>query len=152
MPTNANARGLSAIAAIGLFCTALVLSYLNTTTSSFIWSTIYVAGVVITTVAMLTKLATAFGIENGFVVASDKVSSFVPWIALYFNGDQALHFKHEGADGFWACFAIITLGIVFFSGITDSVASLIGKKYRDVSAAVGDNLGAAGASLHLGRH
>jgi hypothetical protein len=145
---------MSAIAGIGLFCTGLVLSYLNSTTANFFWSSIYVGGVAVTTLAMLAKLAVAFGVENGFVVASDKVSSIVPWVALYFDGIQALHFKHDGLDGFMACFAIITLGIVFFSGVTDSVASLIGKKYRDATEALaeGAHRAAAAADALGGRH
>lgn len=138
MPTNANARGMSAIAAIGLLFTGLVLSYLNSTTSSFFWSSIYVGGVVVATLAMLAKLATAFGVENGFVTASDKVASLVPWVALLFDGYQALNFQHNGFDGFMACFAIMTLGVVFFSGVTDSIASLAGQKFHDIQEAAAE--------------
>lgn len=135
MPSNGTARGVSLLSAIGLLFTAIVLCYLNTTTSHAIGSTIYIAALVATTLAMATKLAAAVGVENKFSVAADYVASLVPWIAVYFNLIQFLHYTHDGLDGFMAGIALIALIFVGAFGLLDSIGTFIGKKYKDLSEA-----------------
>lgn len=147
MPNNGTARGLSALAGFGLFMTAIVLCYLNTTTSAVTWSTIYVAGIVVTSLAMAAKWATALDVQSGVVQMADKIASIVPWVALYFTGIQALHYTRDGLDGLMAGVSIIALVFLVFFGVFDSIASLFGEKYRDVS----DRLGAAADALQHGR-
>lgn len=132
MPTDAATRAKSALSGFGLFITAIVFCYLNSTTTG-LWSEIYVAGTIITGLAMAAKWAAALGVENGFSKASDYLASFVPWIALYFMGIQALHFHSDGIDGFMAGIAII--GLIFNGafGIFESISTLIGAKYKALS-------------------
>lgn len=151
MPTNGTTRGLSALAGFGLFLTAIVFCYLNATTSTAFWSMVYVAGVVICSLAFASKWAAALGVENGLAVVADKVASIVPWAALYFDGIQALHFKHDGLDGMMAGIAIIALVFLVAFGVADSVASLLGQKYRDIAAAAeeaGSRLNAMSEAAH----
>jgi hypothetical protein len=154
MPTNGTARGLSALAGFGLFCTAIVLCYLNSTTSNFFWSSIYISAIIVVSLATASKWAMGLGVENGVAVFADKVASVVPWVALYFNGIQALHYNRDGLDGFMAGVAIISLVFVVGFGVADSVASLLGQKYRDVSkslAEAGQRVSAASDALHGSR-
>jgi len=135
MPLDSNVRGLSALAGLGLLLTAFVCAYLNATTAAFLWSMIYVGAVVITSLAAASKLATALGVENGLAQAADYVSSIVPWMALYFLGIQALHFQHDGLDGFMAGVAIISLVFTLSFGVMDSVKTFVGGKYAALSEA-----------------
>jgi hypothetical protein len=135
MPLDTNARGLSAMAGLGLFVTAIVLAYLNSTTDVFVWSTIYVAGIVVASLAAASKFATALGVESGLAKFADMVASIVPWVAIFFDGIQALHFKHDGLDGFMAGIAIIALVLIVAFGVTDSVVAWFGNKYADLSEA-----------------
>jgi len=133
MPVNSNAKGLSALAGFGLLVTAIVLSYLNATTTIFIWSTIYVAALVAVSLAMASKFATALGVENGFARFADHVTSVVPLVALYFNGIQALHYQHDGVDGFMAGIAILALVFLGAFGVFDTIKTWLGHKYSDLS-------------------
>jgi hypothetical protein len=133
MPLDSNVKGLSAMAGLGLFITAIVLAYLNSTTSIFVWSTIYVAGVVVSSLAAASKFATALGVESGLAKFADMVASVVPWVAIFFDGIQALHFKHDGLDGFMAGIAIIALVLIIAFGVTDSVIAWFGNKYSALS-------------------
>lgn len=151
MPTDATSRGLSALAGFGLFLTCIVLSYLNSTTSAYLWSAIYIGALIVTALAMAAKWAAALGVETSLAVAADKVASVVPWIALYFLGIQALHYNRDGLDGFMACIAILSLVFVIGFGIADSIASFAGKKYQEARSFAAQGLSSAGASLSSDR-
>lgn len=132
MPTDTEARAKSALSGFGLFLTAIVFCYLNSTTTGLM-SEIYVSGVIITSLAMAAKWAAWLGVENKLSKASDYLASFVPWVALYFMGVQALHFHHDGIDGFMAPFAMIALVFLGAFGIFESISTLIGSKYKVIS-------------------
>lgn len=136
MPTNGTARGMSALAGFGLLFTAIVLCYLNSTTSNPILSLVYFASIGITSLAMAAKWATALGVENKLAVWGDKVASLVPWVALVFNGIQVLHYNSDGLDGMMAGIALIALVFVVAFGLADSIGSLVGQKFKNVSDAL----------------
>lgn len=138
MGMNATARGLSALSGFGLFLTAIVLCYLNSTTSSPTMSTVFVAGIVISSLSMAAKWAVALDVQTTVVEYADKMASVVPWIALYFVGTQALHFSRDGMDGLMAGISIIALVFLAFFGVLDSIGSFIGKKYHDVADGLSD--------------
>ena len=133
MPINSTNTGLSVLSAFGLLLTAIVLSYLNTTTSAFFWSTIYVGGVVVCSLACAAKLATALGAENKFAQFTDTIAGIVPFVAIYFDGIQALKYTHDGLSGFMACIAIIALVFVSAFGVADSLISWFGAKYQQAT-------------------
>ena len=130
MPIDGTSRGLSALSGFGLLLTAFVLCYLNATTTTFLWSTVYVAGVVVASLACAAKFAMALGADNRLAQAFDSVAGIVPWVAVYFNGIQALHFKHDGLDGMMAGVAIIALVFIIGFGVTDSLQAWFGAKYK----------------------
>ena len=132
MPIDGTSRGLSALSGFGLLLTAFVLCYLNATTTTFLWSTIYVAGIVVAALASAAKFAMALGADNRLAQAFDAVAGVVPWIAVYFNAIQALHFKHDGLDGMMAGVAIIALVFIIGFGVTDSLQAWFGIKYKQV--------------------
>src|SRR5260370_314665 len=135
MPSNGTARGLSALAGFGLFLTAIVLCYLNTTTSGLFGSTLFAAAIAVTGLGMAAKWAIALGVENKLAIAADKVASLLPWVAVFVNFYQALHYKDDGMSGFMAGIAIIALVYVVAFGLADSVTSLIGRKFHDLQEA-----------------
>ena len=132
MPTDTEARAKSALSGFGLFLSAIVFCYLNSTTTGLM-SEIYVAGVIATSLAMAAKWAAWLGVENSLSKAFDYVASFVPWISLYFVGLQALHFQKDGLDGFMAGFSMIALVFLGGFGVFESISTLIGSKYKALS-------------------
>ena len=128
MPSDTNTRGLSFLSGFGLFLTAIVLAYLNTTTTAFLWSTIYVSGIVICTLACAAKLATALGVENKLADAADAIAGVVPFVAIYFDGIQALKYTHDGLSGFMAGVAIIALVFIVAFGVWDALVTWFGAK------------------------
>lgn len=136
MPTDTTSRGVSALSAFGLFLTAIVLAYLNTTTSAFFWSTIYMGGIGICTLAFAAKIATALGVENKFAEVSDSVAGIVPWVALYFDGTTVLHYTQPGLPGFMAGIALIALILIGTFGVMDSLYAWFGDKYAKGAAAL----------------
>lgn len=135
MPNDANARGVSAGSAVGLFFTTLVLCYLNTTTSGLFGSTAFILAIGATGLAMCAKMGFAFGVESKLASAADRVASLVPWVAVVVNIYQVLHYKNDGMDGFMAGFALLALMTTIAFGLTDSVQSIIGEKFKGVQAA-----------------
>lgn len=136
MPTNGTARGLSALTGFGLFLTAIVLCYLNTTTSTFFGSTAFLVAIAVVSLGMAAKWASALGVENGFSVFADKAASFLPWVALAVNGYQVLHYKDDGMSGFMAGVALISLVFVGSFGLLDSISSVLGKKFHQIQDAI----------------
>lgn len=136
MPIDANTRAVSLLSAIGLLFTAIVLCYLETTTSAFLWSTTLLIAIGITALAMCSKLASALGVENKLAEYADKVMSVIPWLAVLTNGYQVLHYKDDGMSGFMAGIALIGLVVIVAFGLADSIASIIGSKFQAAQGAM----------------
>lgn len=133
MPINPGASGLSALSGFGLLLTAIVIAYLNTTTSAFLWSTIYVGGIVVCALFCAAKFASALGADNKFAQATDAIAGVGPFVAIYFDGIQALKYTHDGLSGFMAGIAIIALVFVSAFGVADSLISWFGTKYQQAA-------------------
>ena len=125
------ARAIAKLSAFGLLSTAFVFAYLNTTTASPMWSSLYIGGVAICAAAAALKLASAEGIENAAFVWADNVTSLVPFVAIGGCAWQALHYWQPGLSGFMAGVAVIagTFNVTF--GIWDAAAGWLGAKYHD---------------------
>jgi hypothetical protein len=135
MPIDANIRGLSALAGFGLFVNAIVIAYLNSTTSNFLWSSIYISAMIMVSLAIASKFAIALGVENKLAHAADGVASVVPFISIFFSGIQALNYSNDGLDGFMAGVSIISLVFLVAFGVVDSLVAWFGSKYQVVSEA-----------------
>jgi len=104
---------------------------------------------------MAAKWATALGVENKLAVWGDKVASLVPWVAVIFNGIQVLSYNHDGLDGMMAGIALIALVFTVAFGLADSITSLFGQKYKDITGALSEashRVSAASQALHGDRH
>ena len=133
MPIDANTRGLSCLAGFGLLLTAIVLAYLNSTTTAFFWSTVYILGLITAALASAAKFSIALGVENKLAHLADAVASIVPWVAIWFDGIQSLHYAHDGIDGMMAGIAIIALVFVVAFGVADSLVAWFGTKYHGLA-------------------
>jgi hypothetical protein len=138
MPTSSSAKSLSALTGFGLFLTAIVLCYLNTTTAGFFGSTVFFVAIAVTSLGMAAKWSIALGVENKFAEFADKVASLLPWLAVVVNGYQALHYQDDGLSGFMAGVAVISLVFVGSFGLLDSISSVVGKKFHQIQDAVNE--------------
>jgi ABC-type uncharacterized transport system permease subunit len=126
----ANQNSVSFLAGFGLLLTAFVCAYLNTTTSAFIWSTIYMVATGICSIAAAAKFATAIGADSKVLLAADYIASVVPWVAIFFNFVAFTHYKQDGLAGFMGAVSLISMVFVVFFGVTDSIRSLVGAKFK----------------------
>lgn len=130
---NNASRAVAKLSAYGLLLTAIVLAYLNTTTNAFVWSTIYIAGLVVCTLAAAAKLASAEGIDSKVLEVADHIASVVPFVAITACVYQGLHYMQPGNSGFFAGIAIIAAVFNIFFGLWDSLSGWVGDKYAAAS-------------------
>jgi hypothetical protein len=152
MPMDAAAvRGRAALSGLGLFLTAIIMAYLNSKTSTFFWSTTYVVAIVVAGLGSASSFSTALGITHGLARAAAYVTAWVPWFALYFVGIQALHYKSDGIDGFFAGLAVLNLVFLVAFGVTDSIGVVFGNAFQKIADAADEaqaRMDAANSALH----
>lgn len=136
MPTDTNARAISAINGLILFLGVLAASEANASVSGVVWSGLVCAAIAILSLSSLAKLAFAVGMANNFMTVTDKIASVSCALALVVFGWDALQFFRDGLAGFMAGVSIFGIVGCLFFGVWDTAKSWAGHKYHDIQSAL----------------